>query len=445
MKKFLFVLLLMFTAVLMIGCNDKKNEDNKDKEPVYANSDLKYLLCAKNEELQSYINTSEYQNFISLVSNFSTDLTEKAYLKYNSSYDRMAISPISIYMALAMATATAKTDAQEELSKMFNIPYETLVAYSKYLYSSLNKEKYDHKGKLSCRIELNNSIWLNENLSYKQEGLDLLKDAFYVDSYAAPFTTNNKAANKAVQDYVYRNTHGLINNEYGFDEETLFLLINTLYLKDAWNLVGNDLPFTENYYDFKNINNTTNSTKLLKGHYSYGRTQQGDGFEYFYSSTANGMKLYFIKPTTKNLEDIYTNDNLNMILTDNDYNYRDEELKEEYYTRCFFPEFNASFNEDLSSLFKEEYGITKIFRSDVANYDKVTDEKCFTSAIVHQTKLIVDKTGIEGAAVTIVANDSTSIPEPYTKIFSDFVLDKSFGFLLTYNDVVLFSGVVNNL
>lgn len=445
MKKFLFVLLLMFTAILIIGCNSKKNENNNDKEPIYANSDLNYLLCAKSEELQSYINTSEYQNFISLISNFSTDLTEKAYLKYNSSYDRMAISPISIYMALAMATATTKSDAQEELTKMFNISYETLLTYSKYLYSSLNKERYDHNGKLSCRIELNNSIWLNENLSYKQEGLNLLKDAFYVDSYAAPFTTNNKAANKAIQDYVYRNTHGLINNQYDFDEETLFLLINTLYLKDAWNFVGNDLTFTENYYDFKNINNTTNSTKLLEGHYSCGRTQQGDGFEYFYSVTANGMKLYFIKPTTKNLEDIYTNNNLNLILTDNDYNYRDEELKEEYYTRCLFPEFNASFNEDLSSLFKEEYGITKIFRNDVSNYDKVTDEKCYTSGIVHQTKLIVDKTGIEGAAVTIVSNDSTSVPEPYTKVFSDFILDRSFGFLLTYNDVVLFSGVVNNL
>lgn len=67
-------------------------------------------------------------------------------------------------------------------------------------------------------------------------------------------------------------------------------------------------------------------------------------------------------------------------------------------------------------------------------------------AIIHKTKLDVNKKGIEGAAVTIIANAGESAPsEEYTKIYSDFVIDQSFGFMLVYDDTILFSGVVNNL
>ena len=135
-----------------------------------------------------------------------------------------------------------------------------------------------------------------------------------------------------------------------------------------------------------------------------------------------------------------------MVLNDVDFDFRDEELKEEYYTRCLFPEFEASFNEDVTEVLKEEYGISKIFRKNVSNFDKLTNEICFTDSIVHQSKLIVNKKGIEGAAVTLILNAGAAAPdETYTKVFSDFVIDSSFGFMITYDSSILFSGVVNTL
>lgn len=440
MKKIFLVLLLMLTCVGISSCNFLQNE------PKYDNSDLEYLLLGKSEEKQSYIYTDEYKDFTSLVGDFSTGLSEKLIGKYYNEYDRMAVSPISIYMALAMATGAASDDARLELASALGISYEMIEEYTKYLYSILNKEVYDDNDKLSYMVSLNNSIWLNQGMNYKQEGLDLLKNSFYTDSYAAPFSSNNKAANKAVQDYVVRNTKGLINNEYNFGVDTLFLLINTLYLKDAWNSIGQDLLFTKQQYDFTNNNNTIKSLKLLMGDYNIGRAQHVDGFDYFYTTTARNLKLHFIKPTTKSLEEVFSGNNLKMILNDTDYDFYDHELKEEYYTRCLFPEFEASFNEDIVSILKEEYGISKILSTDTANYDKVTDKNCYTNAVIHQTKLIVDASGIEGAAVTIIANEGTgSKVEPYTKVFCDFILDQSFGFVITSGDTILFSGVVNKL
>lgn len=435
MKRILCFLMLIL-SLLITGCS------LPEIEPNYSESDLEYLVQEKN--IKKFQKTPEsYYDFVKLVQNFSTDISNALYEKYQTKYDRMTVSPLSIYMALAMATSVAETEAQNELVNLLGIPYSDIVEYTKYLFSSLNNTLKQNL-KTVYTLQLSNSIWLNENLKFKQNGLNILSNDFSVDTYQVPFSSNNSVANKAIKDYVYRNTKGLIDAEYNFDIYTLFLLINTLYLKDSWNSVGDDLLLTNEVYNFKNQNNTTKSINLLKGYYVPGKVQSGDGFEYFYTQTTRGLKLYFIKPTTKSLDEVYNNQNLNLILNDKTYNYVNSDLNEFYYTRCFFPEFDAKFDEDLTEILMEKYNVQKIFNSDYCNFDKLTDDISYVSSMIHQTKLVVDKKGIEGAAVTILgANGSAAAPN--NDIYYDFVIDESFGFILTKDDVVLFSGVVNNL
>ena len=101
----------------------------------------------------------------------------------------------------------------------------------------------------------------------------------------------------------------------------------------------------------------------------------------------------------------------------------------------------------MSSFLKEEYQLSKIFRDRVSNFNKLTDDICFVKNIIHQSKLNVDRVGVEGAAITIIdGNGAGAAPEDrYKDVFYDFIVDKSFGFIITYYDAVLFSGVVNNL
>lgn len=440
MKKIILVIVIILSTIGFASCN------LFSKEPNYKERDLKYLIASKNEEKQKYNSSDEFKNHIYLVNEFATDISEKTFSKYYQKYDRLAISPISIYMALAMATGIAEKEARTELENLLGIPYDQILEYTKYLHSRLNQEFLDGRKKLSFKIQLQNSLWINDTLQYKKEGVDLLKDSFYTDSYYAPFTRNNKAANNAVKDYVFRNTKGLINYDYNFDVDTLFLLINTLYLKDTWNSKGSELSLTSSTYDFINQNNTTTKTKLLVGYYSDGKIQQEDGFEYFHSMTSNGVVIHFIKPTTKTLNEIFNSDNLSKIINDKNYDYVNDELKEEYHTRCLFPEFNATFNEDIVNILKEEYGLTEIFKENKANFNQLTDEDTFVKNIIHQVKLDVNKRGIEGAAVTVMPGAGSSAPrEEYKKVYLDFIIDQSFGFIITRSDVVLFSGVVNNL
>ena len=76
---------------------------------------------------------------------------------------------------------------------------------------------------------------------------------------------------------------------------------------------------------------------------------------------------------------------------------------------------------------------------------ELTDMTLYISEIIHQTKLKVDETGLEGAAVTIIVakNESAEICE---NVYLDYIVDRAFGYILTDpNDVMLFSGVVNTI
>ena len=70
----------------------------------------------------------------------------------------------------------------------------------------------------------------------------------------------------------------------------------------------------------------------------------------------------------------------------------------------------------------------------------------FVDQIIHQTKLKVDETGIEGAAVTIVVVGDESVGPVTIMKFHDFLIDRAFGYLVTDSGGnVLFSGVINTI
>lgn len=64
----------------------------------------------------------------------------------------------------------------------------------------------------------------------------------------------------------------------------------------------------------------------------------------------------------------------------------------------------------------------------------------------HLTTLTVDRKGIEGAAVVILPGAGAAGPDEYEEVYLDFVIDRSFGYVLTDRyGTVLFTGVVNNI
>lgn len=355
------------------------------------------------------------------------------------------VAPVSVYMALSLAAQCSVGNTRAEILSALGVTYEQLNGgFADYYRSLFNESKYN--GKTTGLTAFSNSIWLDSNLNAKQDCVETLADNYYCYSYSADFNNDNKAANKAVREFVKDNTKGLIDKNFELSRDTLFALINTLYFKSIWNCFGDDLDFTDNEYDFINYNETTTNTKLLRGYYCGGKIYEDKAYKTFFTSTYGGNKIKFILPNDGySVDDVFTCENIAKINSVTDYNAIDDANKIKYYTRCLFPEFSAVYDSDIKALLTK-IGINDLFDNALCDYTALTEDGAYCSNVIHSAKLEVNKSGIEGAAVTVVENAPTSVgPEPdtYEKIYFDFILDKSFGFILTDSyDNTLFSGVI---
>ena len=374
---------------------------------------------------------------------FASSFAAESYAAYGQE-DNFTVSPVSVYSALALAAECASGDTRAEVLSALGVTYEQLTANYPALYRSLNvTNEYD--GEVVSMLSLGNSVWLDGRLDYKQSCIDALSSFYQSYTYSADFYGDNAAANQAVRHFVKEKTKGLIDQDFRLPEYTLFALINTLYLKTVWDTDGKDLPYTADAYGFKNADGTSSSVKLLQGKYCLGRVYEGKDFTSFYTSAAGGYKVKFILPKEgKTLADVFTAENIAEANAVRDYLGYDEENETEYQTRCFFPEFKCKYDNDIKGILKDQFGIDLLFDKDNCNFSAMTDTPAFCTKIQHVTDLTVNKTGIEGAAVTIVVNEATSAPNQ--TVYADFVLDRAFGFVITdRNNVALFTGAVNKV
>ncbi|MDE7439540.1 MAG: hypothetical protein K2N23_03435, partial [Clostridia bacterium] len=339
---------------------------------------------------------------------FAADFASLAYKNYKDDTN-FTVAPVSVYMALSLAAQCAGGDTQSEILSALGVSYDQLLnGFSDY-YRSLFAE-YTYEGKIKGMIDFSNSIWLDNSAAVKQNCVDTLAEKFHCYSYKADFMSDNKSANEAVRQFVKDKTKGLIDRDFKLSTDTLFALINTLYLKDIWNAFGDELLLTNKVYDFSNYDSSVKKTKLLRGYYNSGRVYEGKNYNTFFTSTNNGNKIKFILPKNGNsVDDIFTAENLAEINSITDYNAVDDVNKIKYYTRCLFPEFTAEYDEDIRGLLKE-MGISSMFSFATCDFSELVSVPTCCTKVVHATKLKVDKTGMEGAAVTVIGVDASAPP-----------------------------------
>lgn len=428
------VLLLSITGIIIISNS--------------TSSSNKYLQVSAAEQIDgndyySLKRTEGYEIFKQKLEKFSSRVSDAVYKKFNKE-ENYVISPLSIYMALAMSVESTDELTRAEILDALGMTYEEVSTYTKVLYYECNGEVSVEnvlgQEKVMYRQILKNSIWVDNNIKLNEAGLNKLSQNYNCSSYSAPFKNSNRKANKAIRDYVKENTKGLIDQDFNLDEETLFTLINTYYLKDTWRTYGDELFFTNEKYMFNDII----ETYLLSGRYLLGKPNESEKFTNFYTQTSRGIKVEFIIPKDGyTINDIYNYETLEEVNTKG-YIVRDDEKMEEYNTRCFFPEFEAEFNEDISNVFKDDFNINEFFTFN-SNFSPLTNEEVKCGGIIHSTKLTVDKIGIEGAAVTVLPGAGAPGPGEYTQVYIDYIVKKNFILIISKDNVDLFSGVVYNI
>ena len=350
-------------------------------------------LAAKAMEVKhSDAQQEGYEAFIDKLDAFAAKLTYEVYADSNKQ-SNICISPVSVYMALALATECANGETRDEILNAVGVTYDEVKNFTKVLYGFSNREYYYtnmmNNKKILAFEELANSIWVDKNTTLKEDGINNLANNFNCDLFSVNFKTSE--GEKAINAYIKEKTHGIIDSDLDLSPETLITLINTFYLKEVWNEDGDELKFTDKAYDFKNADGSVTNTKLLQGYYFNGNIYEGDGYTSFYTTTEHGFDIKFIVPTDGHtLDEIFTSENIYNINNLGDYGYIDEENKLLHHTRVFFPEYKASFDGDLVEVLKNDFGINKLFDFEQCDFSNVTDEQLACDGVIHKCSIEVN-------------------------------------------------------
>ena len=387
----------------------------------------------------------EYLTFKDKINSFANKLSEYFAKGNYKSGQNIVISPLSIELCLGLAIRSADGQTREELLNALDIDYQTFNAYYKLLFNEMRKVYKTNTGDVMGEQILTNSIWVDKKVSLLDSGLDALRDDYYCYAYETDFAEHNKEANADLSQFIKESTKGMIDPELSLSPEILFVLMNTLYLKDVWNEGGYDLP-TNNAHPFTNSDNTQSSKPLLQGSYLDGRVLSKEDYSAFYTETKNGYALYFIKPRPgKTANDVFNKENIADVINQDSYILKDDEKEEEYHTRCIFPEYTADADIELTKLFNERFDVKTLFNPATCSFTNLTHQEVYCSEFRHIAKLEVNKKGIKGAAVTYMAYAGAVGPGPYRQVYEDFFVDHEFGFVLMKDNVNVFSGIVTNI
>jgi serpin B len=390
--------------------------------------------------------SDEFADFARKVTAFSNKMAIAIGAKQD---ENTAVSPISIFMALSMATECADGDTRQELLDAMGITYDELNANIRPLCYVCNQVlcSSESASNKDCNlIKCVNSLWLQDGLNVKDNGINALTTKYYADLFKMDF--ENSDVNELITSYISNETNGFLRPDLQITPEVVMILMNVVYLRESWKDFGEELEFTNNKYNFTSYDNTTKSIKLLQGcYYEKGKVVETEKFRKFYTTTNSGLTLTFFVPKDGyTLDDIYTtdvlNDNTPYVYTDEDSN---PNVKYRFHTRCLFPEYKAEYDNNIADVISQ-LGVQKFFSSSQCDFSHLTDDNVCCGIIRHIAKLEVTSKGIEGAAVTAEMMFGSNIDEEvWEDVLEDFVVDRNFAYILSKDDVPIFTGAVKTV
>lgn len=314
--------------------------------------------------------------------------------------DNVLLSPLSIQMAMAMATNGAAGDTQQQLLELLcgELTLEQLNGYLKGYVDALS-------GGQGGTLHLANSIWLRDDeqrLQVRQEFLQCGADIFGAQVFRAPFDGGTV---KDVNSWVKKQTDGMIDKLLEkIDGDTVMLLINALAFEAAW----------ETVYENSDVSGGTFTT-------ADGRRQKVDTLcstEDRYLS--DGLATGFIKPYAGGAYSFVAMlPNEGVSLDEYIASLTAEELLSTLHgappdrVRVFMPKFTVSYSAELSGILSN-LGAADAFDSSKADFSAMATSSrgnIFIGRVLHKSFIRVDQKGTQAGAVTDVEMNDACIGE----------------------------------
>ena len=404
---------ILFAALLLCACTVNNRPTSSDAEPTAAPTPLPDNPIPE---------IAGYAGFSDVLAAKLLDGTQNKNL-----------SPISVYLALAMTAEGAKGETQADMLKLLGCSsLEELRGVCGAMLETLSIDTED------STLAIADSIWMadrNGTLTFTDDYLGALADVYHSEANTVRFGTTE--ASEQIAAWITEHTRGKITlspDDFNFSPNTVAVLINTIYLKDAWRdefYEGATAPGT-----FYGLSGEL-TVDYMHRYDSDSAIVQGDGFLRYSLPLLRVGRMTFVLPDEGTpLSDLLgTPEKLHALL------YGGESI--EAHVDVKVPKFRFEDQSDLNDVLIA-LGIGRAFDPDRADFSGMCVDKddIFISKVLQGSFVGVDEKGVEAAAYTMVAMvDGMAMPRELPEI--DFHLTRPFLFAIESHDgQVLFIGTV---
>jgi len=300
-------------------------------------------------------------------------------------------SPVNLYLALAMLTEMADGDTQAQLLGLLEAGEINALRESA---QQIWKNTYVSDGKTVCTLA--NSVWLNQQLPFHEETLQLLADSYYASSYRVAMGTTE--ADSAIADWVNGQTGGLLNAQIQTDALQLLAIYSALYFKAAWQ---DAFSASQTASDIFHTSDGKKETCDFMHMSCSGSYQKGEN----YTAAVRYLKN--------------SQDRMTFILPDEGTSLKEVLASPTFFTELSpaqnaritwsLPKFDVSSRLDLIESLKS-LGVTDAFDENAADFSRISDQEAVVDRINHVARMKVDEEGIEAAAYTEITMKTTAAP-----------------------------------
>lgn len=410
MKK---VLLLALAAVFVLaGCGGKGSGDG-----------IKAMGYAAELKEQPVVSLGD--NFARGVNDFGFGVAGRLY----GTDANLALSPVSLELALAMTRAGAAGETAEQMKDTLGLSAlsdEQIVEACRQLMWRAN----------TSGMEAANSIWLGTDYTFSDGFISTCTDDFMADAYELQIPGAMNDINAWVSEKTHKTIPQLLAQEP--DEATEMILCNALYYLGDW-----ALPFeADNTYD-EDFNAPSGTVTASFMHSDWPVPYyENDIFSMislqFKGETGGGryaMALLLSAEGT-DIADMFTE-------LDGDSFAAALSGLDSQQVLIKLPKFDFMASASLKDTLVD-MGMSAAFDPDMADFSGMTggDNDLYVSEVLHKCYIRVDELGAEAGAATEVGMAGTAMPvDPAT-----FYADRPFLFVIysMEDGTVSFLGVINN-
>lgn len=341
-------------------------------------------------------------------------------------------SPLNVYMALAMLAEITDGESRAQILDLLDADsIETLRTQAHSVWNA----NYSDDGAVTSILA--SSLWLNEDVAFKQEALDTLAKNYYASSYRGEMGSNE--LNRALQAWMNKQTGGLLKEYISGIEltpNTVMSLVTTIYFQAKW-----DTEFSESKTVDKTFHAASGDVqcKFMQQTVTYGNYYWGEHFSAVNKSLKNSGRMWFILPDEGvSVQELLCDSEALAFLSSNGDWENCKSLK----VNLSVPKFDVKSKLDLQTGLKN-LGVTDCFDADTADFTPLVtkEQPLWLSNVEHGARVAIDEEGVVAAAYTEMRLAGAAMP-PEDEI--DFVVDRPFLFVITGSDgLPLFVGVVN--